>query len=649
MSASDQPTKADLGKTKRQLIDELNSLRLRLGESEPTVSRVDNEPISDSLQIELGNIKSEASLLYSIVDVSADAIISIDDDQCITRFNQGAEQIFGYSAAEAIGKSLEILLPDRFKQHHRQLVQGFRQTAGPSRQMNQQRPVQGLRKDSTQFPAAASISRIEQAGRTTLTVHLRDLTEITRTQEAAQRSSEQLAHVTRTGMLGEIAASLAHEINQPLAAILTNAQVLRRRLATDPTCPEDAKEAILDVIDDSRRAGEVILRLRALTEPGERMSEFIDINQIITDVAALLNSEVIMRQCELTMELAPELGTVLGDRIQLQQILLNLMTNALDAMDSVAPADRHLLVRTHCTKSDAVEICVKDSGVGLKDKSCEQLLEPFYTTKESGMGMGLAITRTIVQAHGGRLSAENNKGPGASFYFALPVADATASIAARGQEQEQEQEQEQLVVTTVFIVDDDASFRKAMERLIRSAGYAVETFASAQEFLRRKHYVGYGCVVADLHMPGESGLDLQSKLNARNYHMPIIFITGAGDTASGVRAMKLGALDFLAKPVDDEALLKVIARAVEIDIQARAQNTQHAAAKEKMARLTVREIEVLTLVVNGARNKQIAHRLGISEKTVKAHRGRVMQKVEAKSVTDLVRISELGAETPKPA
>ncbi len=262
--------------------------------------------------------------------------------------------------------------------------------------------------------------------------------------------------------------------------------------------------------------------------------------------------------------------------------------------------------------------------------------------------MGLTITRTIVQAHGGRLSAENNKGPGASFYVTLPVVDATAAIVARRQDQEQNQKQDKPVVTTIFVVDDDPSFRRAMERLIRSAGYAVEAFASAQEFLRCDYNAGYGCVIADLHMPNESGLDLQTQLNERDYTMPIIFITGAGDTASGVRAMKQGAIDFLVKPVDNDKLLEVVERAVEIDIQARAQNAQHVAAMEKMARLTVREGEVLNLVVTGMQNKRIAHRLGISEKTVKVHRQHVMQKADAKSVIDLVRISEFTAETPKP-
>jgi FixJ family two-component response regulator len=213
-------------------------------------------------------------------------------------------------------------------------------------------------------------------------------------------------------------------------------------------------------------------------------------------------------------------------------------------------------------------------------------------------------------------------------------------------EHEHEPNEEKLGVATIFVVDDDPSIRRSMERLIGSTGYAVETFASVQEFLKREYYDGYGCVVADLHMPGGTGLDLQTQLNKRNYTMPIIFITGAGDTASGVQAMKLGAVDFLAKPVDNEKLIRIITDAVETDFQARAQYAQLESAKKQITRLTLREREVLELVVKGLLNKQIAHRLGISIKTVKAHRGHIMHKVEANSVTDLVRLSEIAVEAP---
>jgi FixJ family two-component response regulator len=255
------------------------------------------------------------------------------------------------------------------------------------------------------------------------------------------------------------------------------------------------------------------------------------------------------------------------------------------------------------------------------------------------MGMGLAISNTMLRALGGRLWAENNPGPGAAFYFTLPVAGADGEVMASTQEYVYQDAKAD--VARVFFVDDDPSVLKAMERLIGSAGYAVETFASAQEFLQREDYDGNACLVADLHMPGETGLDLQTALNTRAYTLPIIFLTGAGSASTGVSAMKQGAVDFLSKPVDEKLLLSTIARAVETDRQARARYRQQVAAKEKFSNLTPRELEIMSLVVKGMLNKQIADTLGISEKTVKTHRGNVMRKAEVRSVADLVRFSEL--------
>ena len=194
---------------------------------------------------------------------------------------------------------------------------------------------------------------------------------------------------------------------------------------------------------------------------------------------------------------------------------------------------------------------------------------------------------------------------------------------------------------TVFVVDDDATFRTAMKRLLSSAGHSVETFASAQELLQQKDHLGCDCLVVDLHMPGASGLDLQSKLNQSEYSPPIIFITGAGDTESGVSAMKGGAVDFLSKPVDDDVLFEAIEDAIEKDRRGRAQYERQERARKLIATLTAREKEVMCHVVAGTPNKLIAYKLGISEKTVKAHRGRVMHKVGAKSIVDLVTLSAL--------
>ena len=643
MSKSSHSKNSDAGKTKQQLLDELNLLRHRLSELERAASGADKDAINNGLQNALAKITRSEALLNEILDIAADAIISIDENQCITRFNRGAEEIFGYRAQELVGEAVEILLPEQFRGGHRKLVRDYGSGQESSRMMNQRTDIVGLRKDGTTFPARASISRIAQAGKTTLTVILRDVSDIRAAEQASRRSQNQLAHVTRTGLLGEISASLAHELNQPLAAILSNAQVLKRQIDAAPTRLDEADEVISDVIHDVRRAGEVVQRLRALLKPGQQKIEIVDLNQIVTETKDLLSSEMVIRQVASTMELAPGLPAVSCDRIQLQQILLNFLTNAFDAMDGLGPADRQLLIRTSQVGRTAVEVCVKDSGVGFKGESYQRLCEPFYTTKESGMGMGLAISRTLLQAHGWRLWAENNRGPGAAFHFTVPVTDASA---VPKHEHEHEHKEDQSDVATVFIVDDDPSFRKAMGRLIGSAGYAIETFASAEAFLQREHFDGAGCLVVDLHMPGETGLDLQTTLNTRNYTMPIIFITGAGNTSSGVRAMKQGAVDFLSKPVDDEVLLRAVAHAVETDKQARSRYAQHLAAKEKVARLTAREVEIMALVVKGMRNKQIADTLGISEKTVKAHRGRVMEKVEAGSVANLVRLSEIAADVP---
>lgn len=199
---------------------------------------------------------------------------------------------------------------------------------------------------------------------------------------------------------------------------------------------------------------------------------------------------------------------------------------------------------------------------------------------------------------------------------------------------------------TVFVIDDDASIRKSLSRLLRSAGYTTEAFASAEEFLGRDHFNGIGCLLLDVQMPGLSGMDLQKELNKADYHMPIIFITGHGDIPISVEAMKEGAVDFLTKPFDDKELLQAVEKAIEKDTSARAVYDEALEIRRRIELLTLRENEIFRHIITGMLNKQIALKLDIAEKTVKVHRGRVMEKLCVDSVAELVRLAEKAGIRP---
>ena len=203
--------------------------------------------------------------------------------------------------------------------------------------------------------------------------------------------------------------------------------------------------------------------------------------------------------------------------------------------------------------------------------------------------------------------------------------------------------------TTVFIIDDNPSARRGLSRLVRAAGMNVEAYGSAQEFLERKHYDGYGCILLDIKMPGLNGLELQEELVKADYSMPIIFVSGHADVPMTAQAMKKGAVDFLTKPVDGDQLLKVINESLARDRENRKAFSDKAKIRERLATLTPREYEVMTFVIAGMLNKQIAYELEIAEDTVKIHRGRMMRKMKVESVAELVRITEIAEIKPAKA
>jgi PAS domain S-box-containing protein len=252
---------------------------------------------------------------------------------------------------------------------------------------------------------------------------IQDITERKRSEEALSRARSELAHVSRVTSLGALTASIAHEVNQPLSGIITNASTCLRMLATDPPNVDGAKETAKRTIRDGNRASEVIRRLRALFAKKDLTHETLDLNEATREVIALSASDLQRRQAILRAELADELPPVSGDRVQLQQVILNLLLNALDAMDGVNDRPRQLVVRTERDESNSVRLSVQDAGAGFEPQSAERLFEAFYTTKGTGMGIGLSISRSIIESHRGRLWASPNDGPGATFSFSIPLAD----------------------------------------------------------------------------------------------------------------------------------------------------------------------------------------------------------------------------------
>jgi PAS domain S-box-containing protein len=269
-------------------------------------------------------------------------------------------------------------------------------------------------------PSKGESASFEFVGAVTdITERKRSEEELRQKEVSLREAQAELAHVGRVTTMGELAASIAHEVNQPLAGIVTNANAGLRWLAGELPNINEARDAIRRVIRDGNRAAEVIARMRALFEKARTTKERLDINEAIDEVVILTQSEVRRNKVALRTELAADLPPVTGDRVQLQQVIMNLILNAIEAMSTVEGRARELVIRTQRGKTDQVRVAVQDSGIGFDPQSAERMFDAFHSTKPGGLGMGLSISRSIVQSHGGRLWAVSNDGPGATFQFSL--------------------------------------------------------------------------------------------------------------------------------------------------------------------------------------------------------------------------------------
>jgi C4-dicarboxylate-specific signal transduction histidine kinase len=248
-----------------------------------------------------------------------------------------------------------------------------------------------------------------------------DLSELKRAEAALQKAQAELAHAARVMIMGELSASLTHELRQPLTAILSNAQAALRFINRPSLDLDEVRAILTDIVADDQRAGEVIQRLRGLLTRREPERLPLDINEVIRDVVRLINSEVVIKTVTVILDLGRDLPPVPGDRVQLQQVILNLLINGVEAMSAVEGRPRELLIRSCRHEAGGTLVAVRDVGIGLDPQQAEQIFNSFYTTKPKGMGLGLSISRSIVEAHGGRLWAAPNTGYGTTLQFTLPA------------------------------------------------------------------------------------------------------------------------------------------------------------------------------------------------------------------------------------
>jgi PAS domain S-box-containing protein len=389
----------------------------RDGEGHAIGTMETNNDITESKRAEEA-LARQANLL----EQTHDAILVWEFPQTITYWNLGAEQLYGFSKQEALGRLSHELL----QTVHPVPRPVFEATLERDGQWTGE--LTQTTRDGRRIVVESRHVLIRQAdGRRLVLETNRDITERKlaeadrkRAEESLRNVQMELAHVNRVATLGELAASIAHEVNQPLSGVVINGNACLRWLAGGSPNLDEAREAASRIVRDGKRAGDVVARIRALATKSSTVKERLNMNEAIQEVVGLARDEVRRNGVKLRTELAGGLSPVLGDRVQLQQVLLNLVMNGVEAMNTVEEGPRDLVIETQDDEADQVRVTVQDSGVGLDPESMERIFDAFYTTKDQGMGMGLSISRSIIQNHGGRLWAAANDGPGTNFQFTVP-------------------------------------------------------------------------------------------------------------------------------------------------------------------------------------------------------------------------------------
>jgi two-component system sensor kinase FixL len=358
--------------------------------------------------------------LKSILDTIPDAMIVIDPKGHIQSFSSAAERLFGRQADDVVGKNVSILMPSPYREGHDGYIERYLRT-GERRIIGVGRVVVGERKDGSTFPMELAVGEMKSNDRLFFTGFIRDLTERQKTEGRLQELQSELIHISRLTAMGEMASTLAHELNQPLAAI-SNYLKGARRILDGPTQNASAlvAEALDKASEQSLRAGQIISRLRNFVARGEAERKVESLSKLLEEASALALVGAKDQGVKVRFDLDTEYDLVFADKVQVQQVVLNLIRNAIEAMSDLPT--RQLVISSTADGPSMVRVSVSDTGTGLSPDILPQLFQPFMTTKKHGMGVGLSISKTIVEAHGGRLWAEANPGGGTVFHLTLRLA-----------------------------------------------------------------------------------------------------------------------------------------------------------------------------------------------------------------------------------
>jgi PAS domain S-box-containing protein len=369
--------------------------------------------------------REAAEQFRQLLEAAAFGMMGIDRAGTITLMNERAERLFGYARPELVGRPLATLLTAESNRQLSADIAGL--FAEDTRHGPLERELIGRRKDGSEIVLETGLTAIRFHGETAVLASLVDLTGRKQAEHQLEMQRNELNHLARVMMLSELSGSLAHELNQPLTAILSNAQAALRFLDASPPSLAEVREILQDVASDGKRAGEIIHGLRLMHKRGELRHEPFDLNEVVANVLRLLKGTLVNANVSVTTRLEPDLPQVDGDRVQLQQVVMNMVVNACDAMRDATPENRRLTLKTDIHEGRLARLCIADRGHGIGPESLERIFEPFYTTKPNGLGLGLAVCRRIIEAHGGRLWAIQNAGHGTSVLFTLPLATGVPS------------------------------------------------------------------------------------------------------------------------------------------------------------------------------------------------------------------------------